>query len=145
MVLWRMYGHLEIRNLVCEGTGARGCGGSKKRERNSGRLALSTYCRAVHRFLPRACWLALVMLAAISLLPVADFMMGRWRTPTTTTWAFQANGRSGAWSIGLIVRLQASQRGGFCSAEAGLHAALVIGGVLQAVCDCCIATLAFAV
>ena len=34
-------------------------------------------------------WLALVMLAAISLYRVRDFIRGPWRIPTTTTWVFR--------------------------------------------------------
>src|SRR5215471_18203207 len=90
-------------------------------------------------------WLALVMLAAISLYRVPDFLMGPMANPyyhdlglaKTTVGEMRV-------SIGLVATFAGIAAGGFCSLKLGYMRALIIGGVLQAAATASFATLAFA-
>ncbi len=90
-------------------------------------------------------WLALVMLAAISLYRLPDFIMGPMANPyyhdiglsKETVGAVRG-------SIGLIATFAGIAAGGFCSLKLGYMRALVIGGILQAAAIVAYATLAFA-
>src|SRR6185437_1305539 len=90
-------------------------------------------------------WLALVMLAAISLYRVPDFIMGPMANPY-----YHDVGLSKAivgevrGSIGLIATFAGIAAGGFCSLKLGYMRALIIGGVLQSAAIAAYATLAFA-
>ena len=90
-------------------------------------------------------WLALVMLAAISLYRLPDFMMGPMANPyyhdigLTKQTVGAVRG-----SVGLIATFAGIAAGGFCSLKLGYMRALVIGGILQAVATAAFATLAFA-
>lgn len=89
-------------------------------------------------------WLALVMLAAISLYRLPDFMMGPMANPyyhdlgltKQTVGAIRG-------SIGLIATFAGITAGGFCSVKLGYMRALIIGGILQAAATAAFATLAF--
>jgi MFS transporter, PAT family, beta-lactamase induction signal transducer AmpG len=89
-------------------------------------------------------WIALVMLAAISLYRLPDFIMGPMSNPY-----YIAIGLSkptvGAvrGSIGLIATLAGITAGGFCSLKLGYLRALIIGGILQAAAIGAYASLAF--
>src|SRR5437588_4343633 len=90
-------------------------------------------------------WLALVMLAAISLYRVPDFVMGPMANPyyhdlgpsKETVGAVRG-------SIGLIATFAGIAAGGFCSLKLGYMRALIIGGILQAAAIAAYASLAFA-
>ena len=90
-------------------------------------------------------WLALVMLAAISLYRLPDFFMGPMSNPyyhdiglsKQTVGAVRG-------SIGLIATFAGIGAGGFCSLKLGYMRALIIGGILQAAAIAAYATLAFA-
>ena len=90
-------------------------------------------------------WLALVMLAAISLYRLPDFIMGPMANPyyhdiglsKQTVGAVRG-------SIGLIATFAGIAAGGFCSLKLGYMRALIIGGIMQAVAIAMYATLAFA-
>src|SRR5215470_15958860 len=90
-------------------------------------------------------WLALVMLAAISLYRVPDFIMGPMANPyyhdiglsKETVGAVRG-------SIGLIATFAGIAAGGFCSLKLGYMRALIIGGILQSAAIASYATLAFA-
>ena len=90
-------------------------------------------------------WLALVMLAAISLYRLPDFLMG----PMANSY-YIALGLTkptvGAvrGSIGLLATFAGIAAGGFCALKLGYMRALIIGGILQAVATAAFATLAFA-
>src|SRR5215475_12751052 len=90
-------------------------------------------------------WLALVMLAAISLYRIPDFMMGPMANPyyhdlgLTKQTVGAVRG-----SIGLIATFAGIAAGGFCSLKLGYMRALIIGGILQAAATATYATLAFA-
>src|SRR6201998_3451187 len=90
-------------------------------------------------------WLALVMLAAISLYRLPDFVMGPMSNPyyhdlgLTKQTVGAVRG-----SIGLIATFAGIAAGGFCSLKLGYMRALVIGGILQATATAAFATLAFA-
>src|SRR5438034_11336495 len=90
-------------------------------------------------------WLALVMLAAISLYRLPDFIMGPMANPY-----YHDIGLSKATvgevrgSIGLIATFAGIAAGGFCSLKLGYMRALVIGGILHSVAVAAFATLAFA-
>ena len=90
-------------------------------------------------------WLALVMLAAISLYRLPDFMMGPMANPYYHDIGL-AKQTVGAvrGSIGLIATFAGIAAGGFCSLKLGYMRALIIGGILQAVATAAFATLAFA-
>jgi len=89
-------------------------------------------------------WLALVMLAAISLYRLPDFMMGPMANPyyhdlgLTKQTVGAVRG-----SIGLIATFAGIAAGGYCSLKLGYMRALIIGGILQAVATAAFATLAF--
>jgi MFS transporter, PAT family, beta-lactamase induction signal transducer AmpG len=88
-------------------------------------------------------WLALVMLAAISLYRLPDFIMGPMSNPyyhdigLTKQTVGAVRG-----SIGLIATFAGIAAGGFCSLKLGYMRALVIGGILQAAAIAAYATLA---
>jgi PAT family beta-lactamase induction signal transducer AmpG len=90
-------------------------------------------------------WLALVMLAAISLYRLPDFMMGPMANPyyhdlgLTKQTVGTVRG-----SVGLIATFAGIAAGGFCSLKLGYMRALIIGGILQAAATAAFATLAFA-
>jgi MFS transporter, PAT family, beta-lactamase induction signal transducer AmpG len=90
-------------------------------------------------------WLALVMLAAISLYRVPDFVMAPMANPyyhdlgLTKQTVGAVRG-----SIGLIATFAGIAAGGFCSLKLGYMRALIIGGVLQAAATAAYAVLAFA-
>src|SRR5207247_3959911 len=89
--------------------------------------------------------LALVLLAAISLYRLPDFIMGPMSNPyyhdiglsKETVGAVRG-------SIGLIATFAGIAAGGFCSLKLGFMRALVIGGIVQAAAIAAYATLAFA-
>lgn len=88
-------------------------------------------------------WLALVMLAAISLYRVPDFVMGPMANPyyhdlglsKTTVGAVRG-------SIGIIATFAGIAAGGFCSLKFGYMRALIIGGILQSAAIAAYAVLA---
>ncbi|MBV9623839.1 MAG: MFS transporter [Acidobacteria bacterium] len=90
-------------------------------------------------------WLALVMLAAISLYRLPDYIMGPMANPyyhdiglsKETVGAVRG-------SIGLIATFAGIAVGGFCSLKLGYMRALIIGGIVQAAAIATYATLAFA-
>ena len=90
-------------------------------------------------------WLALVMLAAISLYRLPDFVMGPMANPyyhdigLTKQTVGAVRG-----SIGLIATFAGIAAGGFCSLKLGYMRALIIGGIMQAAAIAAYATLAFA-
>jgi len=90
-------------------------------------------------------WLAMVMLAAISLYRLPDFMMGPMANPyyhdlgLTKQTVGAVRG-----SIGLIATFAGIAAGGYCSLKLGYMRALIIGGILQAAATAAFATLAFA-
>ena len=90
-------------------------------------------------------WLALVMLAAISLYRLPDYIMGPMSNPY-----YHDIGLSKATvgevrgSIGIIATFAGIAAGGFCSLKLGYMRALVIGGILQAAAIAAYATLASA-
>ena len=89
-------------------------------------------------------WLALVMLAAISLYRIPDFMMGPMANPfyhdlgLTKQTVGAVRG-----SIGLVATFAGIAAGGLCSLKLGHMRALIIGGILQAAATAAFATLAF--
>jgi len=89
-------------------------------------------------------WLALVMLAAISLYRIPDFMMGPMASPYYVDLGL-AKPTVGAirGSIGLIATFCGIAAGGYCSLKLGNMRALIIGGILQAAATAAFATLAF--
>ena len=90
-------------------------------------------------------WLALLMLAAISLYRLPDYVMGPMANPyyhdiglsKQTVGAVRG-------SIGAIATFAGIAAGGFCSLKLGYMRALIIGGILQAAAIAAYATLAFA-
>lgn len=90
-------------------------------------------------------WLALVMLAAISLYRLPDFVMGPMANPyyhdlgLSKTTVGEVRG-----SIGLIATFAGIAAGGFCSLKLGYMRTLIIGGLMQAAAIAAYATLAFA-
>ncbi|MGB8132006.1 MAG: MFS transporter [Candidatus Angelobacter sp.] len=90
-------------------------------------------------------WLAFVMLAAISLYRVPDFIMGPMANPYYHDVGFsKATVGAVRGSIGLIATFAGIAAGGFCSLKLGYMRALIIGGVLQSAAIAAYATLAFA-
>lgn len=89
-------------------------------------------------------WLALVMLAAISLYRLPDFIMGPMSNPYYHDIGLSKQ-MVGAvrGSIGLIATFAGIAAGGFCSLKLGYMRALIIGGILQAAAIAAYATLAF--
>lgn len=90
-------------------------------------------------------WVALLMLAAISLYRVPDFMMGPMANPyyhdlgLTKQMVAEVRG-----SFGLIATFLGIAAGGYCSLKLGYMRALIIGGILQAAATASFATLAYA-
>jgi PAT family beta-lactamase induction signal transducer AmpG len=90
-------------------------------------------------------WLALVMLVAISLYRVPDFIMGPMANPYYHDIGLsKATVGAVRGSIGLIATFAGIAAGGFCSLKLGYMRALIIGGILQAAAIAAYATLAFA-
>jgi MFS transporter, PAT family, beta-lactamase induction signal transducer AmpG len=90
-------------------------------------------------------WLALVMLAAISLYRLPDFMMGPMANPYYHDLGLSKQTVGAVrGSIGLIATFAGIAAGGYCSLKLGYMRALIIGGVLQAAATAAFATLAFA-
>ena len=89
-------------------------------------------------------WLALLMLAAISLYRLPDFVMGPMANPYYIKLGL-AKQTVGAvrGSIGLIATFAGIAAGGFCSLKLGYMRALIIGGTLQAIAIAAYASLAF--
>jgi MFS transporter, PAT family, beta-lactamase induction signal transducer AmpG len=89
-------------------------------------------------------WLALLMLAAISLYRIPDFMMGPMASPYYVDLGL-AKPTVGTirGSIGLIATFCGIAAGGYCSLKLGYMRALIIGGILQAAATAAFATLAF--
>jgi MFS transporter, PAT family, beta-lactamase induction signal transducer AmpG len=89
-------------------------------------------------------WLALVMLAAISLYRLPDFIMGPMANPYYHDIGLskQIVGEVRG-SIGLIATFAGIAAGGFCSLKLGYMRALIIGGILQAAAIAAYASLAF--
>jgi PAT family beta-lactamase induction signal transducer AmpG len=89
-------------------------------------------------------WLALVMLAAISLYRLPDFIMGPMANPYYIQIGFSKQTVGAVrGSIGLIATFSGIAVGGFCSLKLGYMRALIIGGVMQAAAIAAYATLAF--
>jgi MFS transporter, PAT family, beta-lactamase induction signal transducer AmpG len=90
-------------------------------------------------------WLALVMLAAISLYRLPDFMMGPMANPYYIALGLTKQTVGAVrGSIGLVATFAGIAAGGFCSLKLGYMRALIIGGILQAAATAAFATLAFA-
>jgi PAT family beta-lactamase induction signal transducer AmpG len=90
-------------------------------------------------------WLALVMLAAISLYRVPDFVMGPMANPYYHDLGLsKATVGAVRGSIGLVATFAGIAAGGFCSLKLGYMRALIIGGILQAAAIAAYASLAFA-
>ena len=89
-------------------------------------------------------WLALVMLAAISLYRLPDYIMGPMANPLyhdiglTKQTVGAVRG-----SIGIIATFAGIAAGGFCSLKLGYMRALIIGGILQAAAISAYGALAF--
>jgi len=117
----------------------------EKREAPIGRRFFDAIVGPFIAFFRTHGWLALVMLAAISLYRLPDFMMGPMANPyyhdlgLTKQTVGAVRG-----SIGLIATFAGIAAGGFCSLKLGYMRALVIGGILQATATAAFATLAFA-
>ena len=88
-------------------------------------------------------WIALLMLAAISLYRLPDFVMGPMVNPfyhdigLTKDFVGEIRG-----SVGLLASLAGIAAGGFCALRFGMLRALIVGGVLQTVSICAFALLA---
>src|SRR5439155_931256 len=90
-------------------------------------------------------WLALVMLAAISLYRVPDFVMGPMANPYYHDLGLSKETVGAVrGSIGLIATFAGIAAGGFCSLKFGHMRALVIGGILHSVAVAAYAALAYA-
>jgi len=77
-------------------------------------------------------WLALVMLAAISLYRLPDYIMGPMANPYYHDIGFSKQTVGAVrGSIGLIATFAGIAAGGFCSLKFGYMRALVIGGIVQ--------------
>ena len=90
-------------------------------------------------------WVALLMLAAISLYRIPDFMMGPMANPYYHDLGL-AKQTVGAvrGSIGLVATFCGIAAGGYCSLKLGYMRSLIIGGILQAAATAAFATLAYA-
>ena len=90
-------------------------------------------------------WLALLMLAAISLYRLPDYVMGPMANPYYHDIGLskQTVGEVRG-SIGLIATFAGIAAGGFCSLKLGYMRALIIGGIMQAAAIAAYASLAFA-
>jgi PAT family beta-lactamase induction signal transducer AmpG len=90
-------------------------------------------------------WLALVMLAAISLYRLPDFIMGPMSNSYYRDLGFSKQTVGVVrGSIGLIATFAGMAAGGYSSLKLGYMRALVIGGIVQAAAIAAYATLAFA-
>jgi MFS transporter, PAT family, beta-lactamase induction signal transducer AmpG len=90
-------------------------------------------------------WLALVMLAAISLYRLPDFIMGPMSNPYYHDLGLSKQTVGAVrGSIGLVATFAGIAAGGFCSLRLGYMRALVIGGIVQAAAIAAYAALAFA-
>src|SRR5436190_7739871 len=90
-------------------------------------------------------WLALLMLAAISLYRLPDYIMGPMSNPYYHDLGIsKATVGAVRGSIGIIATFAGIAAGGFCSLKLGYMRALIIGGILQAAAIAAYATLAFA-
>jgi MFS transporter, PAT family, beta-lactamase induction signal transducer AmpG len=90
-------------------------------------------------------WLALVMLAAISLYRLPDFMMGPMANPYYHDLGLSKQTVGAVrGSIGLIATFAGIAAGGFCSLKIGYMRALMIGGIIQAAAIAAFAALAYA-
>ena len=90
-------------------------------------------------------WLAIVMLAAISLYRLPDFIMGPMANPYYHDMGLTKQTVGAVrGSIGFIATLAGIAAGGYCSLKLGYMRALIIGGVVQAAAIAAYATLAFA-
>src|SRR5215813_9895382 len=90
-------------------------------------------------------WLALVMLAAISLYRLPDFIMGPMANPYYHDLGLsKATVGAVRGSIGLIATFAGIAAGGFCSLKLGYMRALIVGGILQAAAIAAYAILSFA-
>ncbi len=90
-------------------------------------------------------WLALVMLAAISLYRLPDFIMGPMANPYYHDLGLSKQTVGAVrGSIGLIATFAGIAAGGFCSLKLGYMRALIIGGIVQAAAIAAYAALAFA-
>jgi PAT family beta-lactamase induction signal transducer AmpG len=90
-------------------------------------------------------WLALVMLAAISLYRLPDFIMGPMSNPYYHDLGLSKQTVGAVrGSIGLIATFAGIAAGGFCSLKFGYMRALIIGGIVQAAAISAYAALAFA-
>src|SRR5258708_5938978 len=91
-------------------------------------------------------WLALVMLAAISLYRLPDFIMGPMSNPYYHDLGLSKQTVGAVrGSIGLIATFAGIAAGGFCSLKLGHMRALVIGGIVQAAATAAFAALALPV
>ena len=89
-------------------------------------------------------WLALVMLAAISLYRLPDYIMGPMANPYYHDMGLsKATVGAVRGSIGLIATFAGIAAGGFCCLKLGYMRALIIGGIVQAAAVATYATLAF--
>jgi MFS transporter, PAT family, beta-lactamase induction signal transducer AmpG len=90
-------------------------------------------------------WLALLMLAAISLYRLPDYVMGPMANPFYHDIGLskQTVGATRG-SIGAIATFAGIAAGGFCALKLGYMRALIIGGMMQAAAIAAYATLAFA-
>jgi MFS transporter, PAT family, beta-lactamase induction signal transducer AmpG len=90
-------------------------------------------------------WLALLMLAAISLYRLPDYVMGPMANPFYHDIGLskQTVGATRG-SIGAIATFAGIAAGGFCALKLGYMRALIIGGLMQAAAIAAYATLAFA-
>src|SRR6202048_5242537 len=90
-------------------------------------------------------WLALVMLAAISLYRLPEFIIGPMSNPSYHDIGLSKQTVGAVrGSVGLIATFAGIAAGGFCSLQLGYMRALVIGGILQAAATAAFAALAFA-
>jgi PAT family beta-lactamase induction signal transducer AmpG len=90
-------------------------------------------------------WLALVMLAAISLYRLPDFVMGPMSNPYYHDLGLSKQTVGAVrGSIGLFATFAGIAAGGYCSLKLGYMRALVIGGIVQAAAIAAYAALAFA-
>jgi PAT family beta-lactamase induction signal transducer AmpG len=89
-------------------------------------------------------WLAFVMLAAISLYRLPDFIMGPMANPYYHDLGLSKQTVGAVrGSIGLIATFAGIAAGGFCSLKLGYMRALIIGGIVQAAAITTYASLAF--
>ena len=89
-------------------------------------------------------WLAFVMLAAISLYRLPDFIMGPMANPYYHDLGLSKQTVGAVrGSVGLIATFAGIAAGGFCSLKLGYMRALIIGGIVQAAAITTYASLAF--